>query len=556
MRFTLTLLCFCFGLNAFAVEPDWSRNFAIPIGGRSNPYELTPNEQPEAVRAGKIHTQIYPVKVTGLLPPYQPLKKFIEEPAKDPFRLLMQKLFQGFADVNEMNDLFRWMGMNEYPAETDTGVYSVPYPENKRPDYLMGFGIIERNGAKGFSISCAECHSSRLFGKTVLGLTNRFPKANETFLRAKQAAHYLNPWTFQKYNKATDAETALLRDVKTNLNSVGVRQPLVVGLDTSLSQVSMSLARRNRDAFATKSKTLENNPRHEPLEKMPADSKPAVWWNLKYKNRWLSDGSVVSGNPIFTNILWNEIGRGADLEELNNWLSENGDKIKELTSAVFSMEPPKFTDFYPAEMINLDKAKLGEKVFESSCAKCHGHYDKAWNSDNANQLSHSEKLKTVLVRYPWPTVVKDVGTDPNRWMGMKSLEQLNDLEISKQNGTVVEAQQGYVPPPLVGIWARWPYFHNNSAPSLCAVLTKASDRPVTYYSGAANDPVNDFDSVCNGYPLGNKTPKAWKTAEHLYDTRKEGLKNTGHDERIFLENGKEKFTVEEKLALVQFLQTL
>jgi len=47
-----------------------------------------------------------------------------------------------------------------------------------------------------------------------------------------------------------------------------------------------------------------------------ADSKPAVWWGLKYKNRWLSDGSVVSGNPIFTNIIWNELVTLNDLTDL------------------------------------------------------------------------------------------------------------------------------------------------------------------------------------------------------------------------------------------------
>lgn len=556
MKIFIFVLCLSLSSLAFAFEPDWGRNFQIPAGGRNNPYDLSQSEFLTTVNNGKIHTQIYPVEVTGLLPPYEPLRKFIEEPSSDPFKKLLQKIFQGFSDVSTVNDLFTWMGMNEYPLESDAGVYSVPYPNQKRPDHLMGFGIIEKNGAKGFSISCAECHSSRLFGKTVLGLTNRFPKANETFIRAKQAAGYLNPWTFQHYSKATDAETDLLKEMKRNLKAVGVKQPLALGLDTSLAQVSMSLARRNKDAFATKSDSLQNNPRQEPLTKLPADSKPAVWWNLKYKNRWLSDGSVVSGNPVFTNILWNEIGRGADLETLNQWLQDNSQKIKELTSAVFSIEAPRFNDFFPAEMIDLTKAQRGEKIFESACAKCHGSYDKAWNLPDSKFLSAEERLKTINVRYPWPTVVKDVGTDANRYKGMKSLEQLNDLEISKQNGTLVESQTGYVPPPLVGIWARWPYFHNNSAPSLCAVLTKASDRPKTYYSGAANDPIKDFDSVCNGYPLGDQTPKAWKTKEHLYDTRQEGLRNTGHDERIFLENGKERFSKEEKLALIQFLQTL
>ena len=47
--------------------------------------------------------------------------------------------------------------------------------------------------------------------------------------------------------------------------------------------------------------------------------------------------------------------------------------------------------------------------------------------------------------------------------------------------TVVEPQEGYVPPPLVGIWMRYPYFHNGSAPTLCDVVTRPSQREKVFY---------------------------------------------------------------------------
>jgi hypothetical protein len=133
--------------------------------------------------------------------------------------------------------------------------------------------------------------------------------------------------------------------------------------------------------------------------------------------------------------------------------------------------------------------------------------------------------------------------------------------LKKQNAdkciqTVVEPQKGYVPPPLDGIWSRWPYFHNNSAPNLCAVLTQGSLRPVRYYAGAAKDKSRDFDQECVGYPLGDKTPPEWKKPEYLYDSTKEGLSNRGHDERIFMKDGREILTEEEKMELIEFLKTL
>jgi hypothetical protein len=316
-KFLTTAALLFVSFNLHAQSADWSQGFPVPDGGRSNPYGLDQAAFENSVLQGKIHTQIYPVSVTGLLPPYHPFKNFIENPASDPFRQFLQAFIKGLSHMQSFDDVLNWVGLNPYPKDTDQGVYAVPLPNNQKPEEnRIGFGLMERNGAEGFTFSCAACHSSRLFGKTVLGLTNRFPRANETFVRAKFAAHFLGPKTFQKINHATDAETDLIRELKANIKSVGVKKPLQLGLDTSLAQVALSLDRRNADAYATKSGHFEKHPREDILEELPADSKPAVWWNLKYKNRWLSDGSVVSGNPIFTNILWNEIGRGVDLEKL------------------------------------------------------------------------------------------------------------------------------------------------------------------------------------------------------------------------------------------------
>jgi hypothetical protein len=417
---------------------------------------------------------------------------------------------------------------------------------------------MKRRGAVGMTFSCAACHASNLFGKTVLGLTNRFPRSNDIFFQAKKGLSSADPSVFQFTSGATDAETDLIRQAKRNVKFIGIKQPVALGLDTSLAQVALSLNHRNPDGDATRGKYFAENPRPDDFhDRFPADSKPAVWWNLKYKNRWLSDGSVIAGNPILTNFLWNEIGRGADLKKLSRWYETNQKTIRDLTAAVFASEAPRYTDFFPPESIDLAQAKRGESLYIQHCAGCHGTYEKAWSLPHADQLSHRAKLETVTVRYPEKTKVIDVGTDPYRRLGMKSLEKLNQLNISKKYGIIVRAQHGYVPPPLVGIWARWPYFHNNSIPNLCALLTSSDLRPQKYYSGAAIDPNTDFDSTCNGYPSAAKTPKAWKTEEHLYDTEKLGMGNMGHDKDIFIdENNQEVMTSKEKLDLIKFLQTL
>lgn len=544
-------------LSAQALEPDWSAGAVIPQTGRKNIYQWSPEEFKEFRTQGQLHAQFYPVTVTGVLPPFQPVKRLIEEDNTNAFRRWVQKVLNSFSGYRKFDDILKSLGLHSYPKASDEGVYSVPFPDGLRPEHGMGFGLIERNGAQGFTFSCAACHSSNLFGKTVLGMTNRFPRANEFFLKAKTVLPLIQPHVFQAYSGATAAERDLLIEAQDHMRSINLKAPIALGLDTSLAQVALSLNRRSKDAYASHSWFYSRFPRYDDyLEEKPADSKPAVWWNLKYKNRWLSDGSVLSGNPIFTNIIWNEIGRGVDLQVLEKWLADNAKIIEELTTAVFSSEAPRITDFFPAEKIDLGRAQAGEKVFNNSCARCHGHYDKAWSMLFADALTHKEKLETVQVRYKEKTPVVNVGTDPHRRLGMKSLEQLNRLDISKKNNILIKAQEGYVPPPLVGIWARWPYFHNNSVPTLCALLTPAKQRPLAYYSGEALNPETDFDFECNGYPNREKMPKAWKNSRHFYDTRNKGMSNMGHDEGILIRDGKEILTAEDKRNLIQFLQTL
>jgi hypothetical protein len=532
------LIFFLYSPAGFASQvPDWSEGARIGAGGRANPYQLEEQKFFEFDQRGRIHAQIYPIEITGMLPPISPLEKFFASEEKGFFKSLARFFLGNFFHLKNTNDLMKWVGLHPYPRSSDKGVYSVPFPNGKRPNHLLGYGEIQTPQGVGFSISCAACHSSNLFGETVLGLSNRFPKSNEAFYYAKKFVPMIPASILQSQFHISEGELQMFLRAQENLGSIGVKKPKAMGLDTSLAQVALSLSRRNLDAYASKNEFLEKEPRSELLEHFVADSKPAVWWNVKYKNRWLSDGSVVSGNPIYTNILWNEIGRGVDLKELEIWLKQNEKTIQELTTAVFSSEAPRITDFFPAEKISLERAKRGESIFVKRCAGCHGFYEKAWSFPEFEQSTLAEKIQTLKVRYHEKTPVIDVGTDPQRWMGMKSLEQLNDLQISKANGIQVKAQQGYVPPPLVGIWARWPYFHNNSIPNLCALLTAGEKRPKKFYMGEASSK-QAFDFACNGYPLNN-VPEGWKQRKMRFNTKKRGLSNLGHDEGIFLKNGKE-----------------
>lgn len=557
MKKILYIISALFLLPSFASDL-WERDLEI-TKPRENLYNLPEQEFNTLVMKGRKHALFYPVTISELVVPYAALTSVLDSDEHDPVRKIILDITRTLSPFKSTNDMFHWIGLHDYPKGLQIQTPN-PFPEltSEEKKLPMGATIFKKNNVDVLTFSCTTCHSGNLFGVKVIGLTNRFPRANQFFDQGKKLAPYVNTFVFKKLLNTSEEERLMMLNTKNTLKHVGAKDPVVLGLDTSLAQLGLSLARRRPDEYATKTELSYRFPRKNKLETMVADSKPAVWWNLKYKNRWLSDGSIVSGNPIHTNFLWNEIGRGADLKKLEAWLLENQDTVKALTAAVFASKSPRYEVFMGIDAIDIEKAKRGQKHFVVSCQKCHGVYEKGWDQPNANSLSPVDLVQTVKTTYHKKTPVKDVGTDPGRYLGMNEFAaDLNRLKISQSINTVVEPQKGYVPPPLDGIWARWPYFHNNSIPNLCALLTKSNQRPKSFYMGEAKNPDRDFDQECVGYPTGEKTPAEWKmSSDYFYDTKKEGLSNSGHDERIFLNNGSEIYTEAEKKELIEFLKTL
>jgi hypothetical protein len=484
------------------------------------------------------HALVYPVEVTGLAIPLNAFENLLELGAANPFRKIVPGL--DLAPFEGLEDFYQWLGLAPFSAD-------FPRPAKLEAKHRVGAAVIRTAQGPGVSFSCATCHATEFFGKTVMGLPNKGSRANELFFLAGLGLQHLPSHAFQLASGASEQERRLYEQTRYNLQAVKGLKPLVLGLDTSLAHVSRSLAKRNKDAFASRSSYYEIFPRQTYLDTHRADSKPATWWTVKYKSRWLSDGSVVSGNPIVTNILWNEIGRGSDLRKLETWLGSNSEIIDEMMAEVLSTKAPRWTEFFPASSLDRTLAERGEQLFAQNCGSCHGTYVKDW-----------ESLETREVRYPFPTKVVDVGTDPRRYEGMRDLSgQLNALSISQSFKIRIEPQKGYVPPPLEGIWARYPYFHNNSAPNLCAVLSLPPDRPKTFVQGPAQNLATDFDEDCVGYPTGEKMPKAWlQRSDGFYDTRRVGLSNAGHSRMLMRDDGSEKFSAHDKRALLEFLKTL
>jgi len=537
------------------VDPDWNRGALIGSGGRFSPYGWQDEELAEHRLRGAQHVLFYPMDETASLIPAYFLKDSMTG-SSSTLRDLLLKISSVFTGMGSVDDFEGWLGLPAWPKAPVEAPNPIPFPEGGKPRHRLGTTYVETLHGTAITFGCPACHAGELFGTPVMGLPNRVAQANRMFDFGSDVMKVLPTTLTTWVMGGSEGDLQLLRELKDSMKYIEAKTPVALGLDTSLAQVSLSLSRRAPDPWAELEPEWATTPRPDFLRHTPADSKPAPWWTVKYKNRWLLDGSVVSGNPILTNILWNEIGRGTDLHVVDAWIQENTEIIEDLTTYVFCAQPPRYADFLPASNIDLQAAMRGQTLFVQSCTRCHGAYQKGWNAPNAEALPLEEQLRTTQVAYHAQTPVEDVGTDLSRANGMASLEQLNGLEISRRNGIVIERQRGYVPPPLEGVWARWPYFHNGSAPTLCAVLTRSEDRPKAWYVGKELNPALDFDAECNGFPALEKAPSSWRKGSHLYDTARVGAGNRGHDEGIFLFEGVELFTADQKRDLVMFLKTL
>jgi mono/diheme cytochrome c family protein len=543
------LLCSRQGVARAIDAPAGENVFTAPIppGGHANIFQLDTAQLEDANRRGRRALLQYVATDTTIAGPYDPMSRLYRR--LDHRRLLRRAVQRnGLSDIGHgWTDTYASAGLVPYPQTEDAGAYFVPFPEAGRPTTPMGFTVFaDAHHTRRFTLSCAACHTRNLFGRPVLGGTNLVGGAGDTLLLLKKVSRLPD----RKYRFATHAdqnELAAFRSLKHQAHSVQGKPSRAPGLENPVAFVGQALERQTPNVSA-------------PTSTYQTETKPPVLWNLKYKNRFQHDGSM-RGNPLLANLIFNEVGRGANLAELERWIAQKRDVIDDLTAAAYAMTAPRWTDFFPAASIDIAQARRGEHVFEQRCAHCHGMYEKAWHATDVATLAEPARaglLETVRVTMPTETISRDVGTDRLRSEAMVGLaSRANRLSVFRKNDISFTSNPGqYVPPPLVGVWARWPYLHNNSVASLDQLLTPAKDRATTFYVGPADDAERDYDAHAVGFPLGDDTPRNWRRPSRLFDTRLPGLSNSGHDEGIFATDGVSDLADTERRDLIEFLKTL
>ncbi len=175
-------------------------------------------------------------------------------------------------------------------------------------------------------------------------------------------------------------------------------------------------------------------------------------------------------------------------------------------------------------------ANVGNAIYKKECASCHD-----WQGEYVGQVLPIDKINTDPYRLNsfTPEFVKYQNTlGTGMWWRFHNFRKTN----------------GYANMPLDGLWARAPYLHNGSVPTLNDLLTKPSGRPKHFYRGD-----DLYDPINVGFRSDRKVSDDGRT---LFEFAVElnGIPVKGND------NGGHYFGTDlspvDKKALLEYLKTL
>lgn len=225
------------------------------------------------------------------------------------------------------------------------------------------------------------------------------------------------------------------------------------------------------------------------LPPAPAEIDIMSVWNQKDRPAAQWDGSIQ--NALIRNLAA-EFGVIGDPTKLN---MENAVRTTRFTTNLPSTPYP----------FDVDRGAMarGKILFQQNCASCHAPgnatvYPLSVVGTDANRAN----IWTPYTVAGLTQMLRIGCTDP-------ACEGIPDDQIARATG-------GYMAVPLDGIWARAPYLHNGSVPTLYHLLT--GERPATFYRGNVA-----YDQEKVGFVWDKAEPGA-----ALFDTSKSGLSNTGH----------------------------
>jgi len=374
-----------------------------------------------------------------------------------------------------------------------------------------GFNVVQSaNNVTVVVPTCLQCHAQEFEGKLYVGLGNTFIDFSHISMANNPISNFgarvmetINPKLYTAAQPLFTSFNMVLPEVETAVRGVNSADKLAITL----------VAHRDPETLE-----WQNTPLLEiPKTVIPTDV-PA-WWLLKKKNAMFYNGF---GRGDFGKFLMlSNILTVKDSSEAREVNSHFGDVLAYLNS----ITPPK----YPKSIDN-QLFTEGKSIFISNCSKCHGTYGE--NSKYPNLLIPESIIQTDSLLY------KENQQNP------QFIEWFNKSWFAKgDNPARLVPFNGYVAPPLDGIWITAPYLHNGSVPTLEAVLS-SKERP-TYWKRNFAKPEYDYEKVGWKYEQLAKS----NNKKTIYNTLLPGYSNKGH---YF----GDKLTQEERKAVIEYLKTL
>lgn len=359
----------------------------------------------------------------------------------------------------------------------------------KNANVPFGFNVV--NADNGVSIvvpTCLQCHAQLLNDSLVIGLGNteldfsNFGNQN-TFLQ-KLSTGFMKTITPKQYQ----ATKVIARSMFT---IAPFMQTEVRGVNAADRLATLLVAHRDPQTLAWQAEPILSIPD----EVIPTDV-PA-WWLLKKKNAMFYNGF---GRGDFGRFLMlSNLLTVKDTIEAREVFSHFADVL----AYIKSLEPPK----YPLA-INEPLAENGKTIFVDNCSKCHGTYGKEGTYPN------------LLI--PESIIQTDSLLFKSNYQNPQFIEWFNKSWFAKGNNPAkLEPFNGYIAPPLDGIWATAPYLHNGSIPNLEAVIN-SKIRPA-YWKRNFKNPVYQTAKMSVEFTTVIKPNQ-----QKIYNTSKKGYSNVGH----------------------------
>ena len=250
------------------------------------------------------------------------------------------------------------------------------------------------------------------------------------------------------------------------------------------------------------------------------DMDPPPWWHFKKKDHLYIDGFAEKGHRGLMQFM---LVRENGPDKFRGWEED----FREVYEFISSVPSPK----YPGSIDDALAAR-GQQLFVEHCSSCHGTY-------GAGGM------------YPEQVIpLEEIGTDPVRYQALSADHRKAYGEswfaLHGRQDTIAEPG-GYVAPPLDGVWATAPYFHNGSVPTLWHVLNP--DKRPTVWKRSTE--ATDFEKIGITIDETSEVPTNL-TAEQrreYFDTRAFGKSATGHD-------FPKRLTESQRTAVLEYLKTL